>query len=305
MFSGITFTCFAASYSVALLLEISRLFFRMSVRLVVLLAFVFAGLVAQTLFLIQRATAPDIAGLPLSTWCDWYLIAAWVLVAIYLGLAIARPLMAVGIFMLPMVLALVGVAFSVKDAEAFPRSQALQAWGLAHGIMLLLGTIVVSFGFVAGVTFLVQAWRLKHMLPPRQGFKLPSLEWLQRVNKQALIVSAFCIALGLVAGVVLNIIKSAGQPGTVPWSDPVVVTSGLLLAWLVAASIFELTYKPAQQGRKVAYLTVASFVFLAVVIALLVLGDTQHTPTQQKPTQRSEISSARTFVGASLGEAAR
>lgn len=282
MFSGITFTCFAASYSVALLLEISRLFFRMRVRLVVLLAFAAAGLVAHTLFLVQRATAPGVAGLPLSTWCDWYLIAAWVLVAIYLGMAVARPLLAVGIFMLPMVLALIGVAYSLRNAAAFPRGQALQAWGLAHGIMLLLGTIVVSFGFVAGVMFLVQSWRLKLKLPPRQGFRLPSLEWLQRANRQSLSVSAFCIALGLIAGVVLNIIKSADQPGTVPWTDPVVVTSGLLFVWLLAASIFELTYKPAQQGRKVAYLTVASFVFLAVVIAMLVLGETEHTHTPQE-----------------------
>jgi hypothetical protein len=39
-------------------------------------------------------------------------------------------------------------------------------------------------------------------------------------------------------------------------------------------------YKPAQQGRKVAYLTVASFVFLALVMALFVLGKTEHTAPQ-------------------------
>jgi len=40
--------------------------------------------------------------------------------------------------------------------------------------------------------------------------------------------------------------------------------------------VFESCYKPAQQGRKVAYLTVASFIFLAVIIGLLVVGNTQH-----------------------------
>jgi len=276
MLSGITFTCFVASYLVALLLEVSRLFFRMPVRLVILIGFAAAGLFAQTLYLWRHAITPDVAGLPLSTWEDWYLLAAWILAAVYLALAISKPQMPVGIFLLPAVLALLGMAYAFRDMPAFPRSQALLFWGVAHGIMLLLGTMVVSFGFVAGVIYLVQSYRLKNTLPARPGFKLPSLEWLQKVSQQSLVVSAFCIALGLVAGVVLNTIKTAGQPGSVPWTDPVVVTSGLLLIWLVAATVFESCYKPAQQGRKVAYLTVASFIFLAVIIGLLVVGNTQH-----------------------------
>jgi hypothetical protein len=50
----------------------------------------------------------------------------------------------------------------------------------------------------------------------------------------------------------------------------------VLLVWLLAATIFEWTYKPAQQGRKVAYLTVASFVFLALVMMILLGGGSDH-----------------------------
>ena len=49
------------------------------------------------------------------------------------------------------------------------------------------------------------------------------------------------------------------------------------LVWLFAATVFEWTYKPAQQGRKVAYLTVVSFIILAMVMGLLMMGSTQHT----------------------------
>ena len=49
------------------------------------------------------------------------------------------------------------------------------------------------------------------------------------------------------------------------------------MLWLLAATTFEWLYKPAQQGRKVAYLTVASFVFLAVVMALVLAGNSQHS----------------------------
>ena len=36
--------------------------------------------------------------------------------------------------------------------------------------------------------------------------------------------------------------------------------------------VFEFFYKPARQGRKVAYLTVASFIFLALVLVVVILG---------------------------------
>jgi len=277
MLSGISLMCFSASYAVALALEASRLFFRMPVRLIFILGFTLAGLVAHTLYLVYRAQT-GVVGLPLSTWYDWYLMASWILAASYLAIVIRKPQTNVGMFMLPLVEVLIGLAYLFRDYDPFQRSQAVQIWGMAHGFMLLLGTVSVSLGFIAGLMYLVQSYRLKHKLTPRPGLKLPSLEWLQSVNKQALGYSAFCIALGLIAGVVLNMIRS-GQT-RVPWTDPVIVTSFLLLVWLLSASVFEWVYKPAQQGRKVAYLTVASFVFLAMVMALFVLGKTEHTAPQ-------------------------
>ena len=55
MLSGVSTICFAASYAVALALEISRLLFRSGVRRVVMLGFAGAGLVAHTAFLYYRA----------------------------------------------------------------------------------------------------------------------------------------------------------------------------------------------------------------------------------------------------------
>lgn len=276
MLSGISLVCFAASYAVTLALEVSRLFFRIPVRLVVMLAFAVAGLFSHTAYLWLRAQGALATGNPLSSWHDWYLMAAWILAAAYLGLAVSRPQTTVGLFMLPVVLALVGVAWLFPGDVSFPRDRAQQIWGLVHGVMLLLGTVAVSFGFIAGLMYLVQSWRLKNKLPPQIGFKLPSLEWLQTVNRQSLGYSSLLIAAGLLAGIILNAIKFSGPGKAVPWTDSVIVSSAVLLVWLLAATIFEWRYKPAQEGRKVAYLTVASFVFLALVMAMLVLGDTEH-----------------------------
>lgn len=281
--SGITVLCFFASYLVALALEVTRLFFRMPVRMVLLLGFAAAGLLAHTLYLVHRAL---VMRLPLSSWHDWYLIVAWLLAAWYLALGSRRPQTNLGLFLLPVIVGLVAVAWGLPRDVLFARQSALVVWGMAHGLMLLVGTVAVLLGFVAGVMYLVQSWRLKHHLPPQWGVRLPSLEWLQMVNRRALVVSSLSLALGLVAGIVLNAVQAAGGGPLVPWSDHVVVGSAILLAWLVAAMLFEWRYKPAQQGRKVAYLTVANFVFLAMVLVMLLSGKSSH-PGPGAPAWRS------------------
>jgi hypothetical protein len=273
MLANIHVVCFFTSYAVALGLEISRLFFRMPVRLVVMIGIAGMGLALHSIYLWNHAAA---GAVPLSSWHDWYLIASWIMAATYLGLVASRPQTNVGLFLLPVVLILTAVAWAFPPGNSFTRDRAVQMWGTAHGLMLLLGTVAVSFGFAAGLMYLVQSWRLKHHAVVLSGLKLPSLEWLQSVNKQALVYSSCFIALGLIAGIVLNAVEARGRGPAVPWSDSIVISSALMLVWLIAATIFEWFYKPAQQGRKVAYLTIASFLFLALVMAMLVVSGMQH-----------------------------
>ena len=82
MLSGITITCFSASYAVTLLLEITRLFFRAPARFILMIVMTAAGLVAHSIFLVnlarnELATGGNIS--PFSSWYDWCLIASWVL----------------------------------------------------------------------------------------------------------------------------------------------------------------------------------------------------------------------------------
>jgi hypothetical protein len=137
---------------------------------------------------------------------------------------------------------------------------------LVHGISLLLGMVAVMLGFVAGLMYLVQSYRLKHKLPPRPGFKLPSLEWLQQLNERALVISSLLLLAGIGAGAVFNIVR---RDEGVAWTNPVVLISGGLAVWLVAALLFNGLYRPARQGRKVAYLTVASFVIVMLVLTIV------------------------------------
>ena len=276
MLAGISIVCFAASYSIAFALELSRLWFRSGVRGALLVAFAAAGLLAHTLYLAHRAAVATSA--PLSSEFDWFLVAAWVLAATYLYLTFYHPRTAIGVFVLPLVLALVAVANRFASREPFPASRASQVWGAIHGVFILLGTVAVMVGFVAGVMYLLQAYRLKHKQLPTQGFRLPNLEWLEHVNSRAIIISALMLAAGFLSGTVLNLVNHRLQIDQLPWSDPVIWTSSLLLAWLVTAAIFGVVYRPARQGRKVAYLTVASFVFLVLALGLRLFLPSVHSP---------------------------
>jgi len=271
--SNVHISCFAASYTIALLLEVSRLFLRAPVRVIGTVGFTVAGLFAQTLYIVIRSSPDPRQPPPLSSWYDWLLLIAWGVAVAYLVIKLRRPEAAMGIFMLPLVLALLAVAWLFRDTPPFPREESLWAWGILHGGALLLGSVIVLLGFVAGLMYLIQSDRLKRKIPPRQGLRLPSLEWLQNANRRALITSSWMLAVGLLAGAALNIVK--GRQG-VPWTDPVVWTSGILFLWLTAVLLFEAMYQPARQGRKVAYLTLASFVFLGLVLAIVLLGPSQH-----------------------------
>ncbi|HTN74150.1 MAG TPA: cytochrome c biogenesis protein CcsA [Pirellulaceae bacterium] len=277
--SGITVFCFAASYGVTLLLEVSRMFFRVPVRFVIMLLFALAGLLAHTIYLVMQARESVPGGLPLSSWHEWCLLGAWVLAVVYVMLVARRPESAIGVFLLPLVEGLIGVGYLLRNVPDFQRSEALQYWGILHGVSLLLGTVAAILGFVAGLMYLVQSYRLKQKLAPRPGFKLPSLEWLQRFNESALMISSCLLLAGLGAGSIWNIIK---QSAGVPWTDRAILISGVLGVWLIAALVFNGFYRPARQGRKVAYLTVASFVMLVLVLAI-VLSSSQHAITKPAP----------------------
>ena len=288
MLSGVGILCFAASYTVALVMEVSRLAFRSGLRGVAMLGFAGAGLVAHSAYLYYRATHAD--GSPLSSEHDWYLIAAWVLVATYLYLVYYYPQAAFGVFLLPMVLGLIATARFFADVEPYAREPASKVWGLIHGTSILLATVSVLLGFAAGLMYLGQARRLKHKLPPARGLRLPSLEWLRRTNSRAIVVSMLMMGVGLISGVILNVINVGDRSSRLPWYDPVVLGAGGMFAWLLVSVLISSLYKPARQGHKVAYLTVVSFVFLLVVLGVGLLLNTSHGGRDQPSSSAGEAS---------------
>lgn len=281
MLSRVTIVCFAGSYAVALALELSRLIFRSTLRGVLMVGFTAAGLLAHTAFLFYQAERINAqlhgVGLPLSSTQHWYLTAAWLLAATYLFLACSHPRVQFGLFFLPLVLALIGVGHYLADPNPASAPPDPSIWGLIHGGSLLLATVAVLVAMVAGLMYLGQAQRLKRKAIPRYGLYLPSLEWLQRVNGRGLNVGIAMLAIGIVSGTVLNVIYAERHRRFVPWTDPVIVSTVGMFVWLAGCRLAGWTYRPAREGRKVAYLTLVSFVFLVLALAVGLLLETRHS----------------------------
>lgn len=273
MDSGNWMLVLVVSYGAALLLELLGLKWRFSGRRVAIAAFALAGFIAHGLIL-GRSFATE--RVPLATPAEWLSVAAFALGLVYLATIFYLPRSPSGLLLLPIVLGLIA-ASQVASRQPFAPDRTFYFWGVTHGMLLLLGTVTMCIGFLAGAMYLAQSYALKHPHIASSNWRLPSLEWLERLNGRMLAVSTVLILLGFASGVVLAILKQRHDSSLSPlWFDPVVQSSAAMLLWLFAAETFRLVYPAARQGRKVAYLTLASFAFVVITVLVLALVDSGH-----------------------------
>ena len=268
VFREISVTCFFTSYLVVLVLELLRLAGRFPGRGLAAIAMTAVGLLTHFAYLVvQIYVVKDDRNVGLlASWSDWSLLLAFGLAIGFFVFYLRRPDTIVSYFFLPAVLALIGLAVLLRDRAPFSRTEAAEVWRNVHALAMMIGAGAVLFGFLAGLMYMIQSWRLKRK---RAGssLRLPTLESLQNLNRQCLIASTAAVGVGLIAGVVMNL----NRWGNVGWTEGGVLFSALLFGWLATATTVEFTYAPARRGRKVAYLTLASFGFL-ILAMLAVLG---------------------------------
>lgn len=276
MLSGISIICFASCYAICCALEIFDLKRRSNWLRWLLVAFALAGLVAHSLYLLRAPLAQG--GLPLST-ADWLLWAAWLIVVVYFAALFYLPRTPTGFVLLPIVLGLIATSHWAST-EPLSTQNSFHILGRIHGVLLLIGTVTVCIGFLAGLMYLTQSYTLKNTRSSANRLRLPSLEWLERVNSRSLGLSSVLVALGFASGLTMSILIHRGEAAYVLWADPVVLSLAAMLVWLLAAEIFRFVYPAARRGRKVAYLTLASFVFLIIALASFTWLDTVHDPAR-------------------------
>ena len=100
------------------------------------------------------------------------------------------------------------------------------------------------------------------------------------------VLAAISGSFGFLSGIILNIVnQQRGLIGSVPWTDPVVLRMGALVAWLIIVAATSRTMRQHAVGRRItAVLSLVSLAMLTLSITWGVLGNTQHglSPTQQK-----------------------
>lgn len=255
VFERITVFCFAASYGVALALELWHLVTPRPIFRLFALGFGAAGLLAHLVYL---AVQP----LPLATPQGSLLFLAWILAFFNLSETIHHARQAWGLFVWPLVLGLIALAAVVpapREAEPslWTGLAGARFWGSVHGVLVLMAAVGVSIAAIASVMYLVQMGRLRAKLPPGQGLKVMSLERLDAMNRLAILLAFPLLTAGLIVGAALQLHRGFFLEG---WESPKILS--VLGLWLVFAILLYLRYGAHARGRQVALLTLLAFAVL-------------------------------------------
>jgi|SRR5205807_1923951 len=265
----VTIFWFAASYAVALVLELVLLF-RQRTALRYLATFCgAAGLLAHTLYLVAQRV-------PLASQAGTLLFLAWILATFYFYGSIHHRRLAWGLFVLPVVIGLIALTqvfdhagVNVSSSPQFFPIAPAEFWRLLHIGLFLLAAVGVSVAFLASVMYLVQAQRLKVKTLPGQGVRLLNLERLENMNRRGIIWAFPLLTIGLIVGLVQMTQEGVQLQG---WADPRILSTTVL--WIVFVIVLYLRYGIRLGGRRVAFLTIMAFALLLVTL----VTSHQHKP---------------------------
>jgi ABC-type transport system involved in cytochrome c biogenesis permease subunit len=245
------------SYLLAFLVELAGLRWpRAGLRLVGL-ALGGAGLLAHSSFMAVHHPTPASAYGAL-------LAVAWLLAIVYLYGTLHYSRRAWAIFVLPILLGLVALAFPLASRDGLPpeyQFNGSRLWGALHGFLLLFAAVGICLGCVASLMYLIQARRLRKKLNPLGGIRLLSLERLEVINRTAVNLAFPMLTVGLLLGAVL-LRQYHDLPGK--WLSPKVL--GTVGLWLVFLVLLYLRYGVHVSGRRLAWLTLLAFTLMLLVL---------------------------------------
>ena len=258
----ITVVCFAASYTLALILELVQLVRRRRALRWLALAACGAGLFAHSVFLVVHK-------LPLASESGSLYMLAWVLAVFsFLGSLHHRRL-AWALFVLPVALALVflGSRFAtLSDSSSSSWSLASldgdSFWREMHVGFFVLASVGICVAFIASCMYLVQARRLKSKELARGGLRLLSQERLEVMHQRAIGMAFPFLTVGLLFSLI-RMLQNEGE--SLAWTDPRIISTSIL--WLVFAVLVYMRLGMHLRGRRAALLTLLTFALLMLSLA--------------------------------------
>jgi ABC-type transport system involved in cytochrome c biogenesis permease subunit len=181
----------------------------------------------------------------------------WLLALAYLYAEISTDERAMGVFILPLMVALQTIPALRPGIEQ--RAEVLEGpfFGL-HVSSLLLAYASFALACVIGITYVLQ---FKEIKAKHLGFfyaRLPSLEVLDRMNRRAVVFGWVCLTIGLVVGVAWAA-QYASDPRVQAMSlqDPKIFVA--LVCWVVYSFELFAARRIGWGGRRAAYLSAVGF----------------------------------------------
>ena len=220
-----------------------------------------AGLTTHYFALLERSYA--LHAVPYEDLYGSMSLLAWFLAFTYLGLELLHRERAMGAFVLPLVLLLLGLELVVAP-QAAPKAPARGSIFALHVTSNILAYSAFTLSFVYSAVYLVQDRLLRARRPGAMVWRLPALEDLERMAR-----SAVWVGLGsLLAGIVFGIVVGQRLTGQISSLDPKVVTSFLILAFYTV--YLWSARSAAWRGARASLLCIASY--FAVVFSYTVVN---------------------------------
>ena len=183
---------------------------------------------------------------------------AFLLLAIFLGLDLRYRRPVLGAFVTPLAVMVMLPGLLMRGAAA-PLPATVRGPLLpVHVLIALLGLAAFAVAAAVAVMYLVMERQVKSKHFGLLFARMPSLEFLDRLNRSLVIWGFIALSVTLVTGAFF----ASGTPGLFwTWDLKQVVTLG---AWVVFALLLNARVFAGWQGRRVALLTMAGFGLLLV-----------------------------------------
>ncbi len=295
MLSGVGIVCFIASYFLVGVLEIAD--FRSVRRSFGLrwgaIAFAVLGAVAQSAFLYHNHLAQH--GRFLSTPAGWFYLLALGIIFVYLYLTFVSPKARFGLFLVPLALLLCGVGVAAPDAAFDPNAPGRWARG-AHGVSLLLATLLSLVGSISGAMFFLRRSRLKRKVFVADSI-LPTLEWSTRATCFSANGALLFLGVGVASGHCLKIFASDESFASF-FGDPLALGATVLFVATAVRRVATARSTAVDKGAEAAFFTLVCSATLAVLLLFVALFDRGHwralpdRPDAARPAETAPASQA-------------
>jgi cytochrome c-type biogenesis protein CcsB len=254
LFDRIFFDITASAYLIATLVYALYLLRHKEGLMVVAQSILVAGFVSHTATIVGRWVMTGRT--PATNLHESLTLFSWVLIAIYLLMAIRYKQRVLGAFVAPFALMLLLTA-SLLPSEIIPLAPVLKSYWLpVHVILAFMGNAFFAMAFFLSIMYIIQNRYLKKRKLKGLYYVLPSLDTLDQFNYRCLQLGFPLLTLAIISGAIWSEYSIGAYWDWKPrqvWS---------LITWFLYAALLHGRLTVGWRGKKAAILSVIAFMIL-------------------------------------------